>query len=151
MHYFQPQINIIYSVTGRDHKILWRRHEFAYFISYLFTFIYRPDQPDGRVARHCGLLQVSVYTKCIENMNMYHFEFSFGNSFSIIFSEFMKLIWKIMSDFSFQELGVGGGLLPWWNNIIFLEVYMEATFGDILSTGLLVSWHGYTVHKNLPQ
>lgn len=41
------------------------------------------NQSGEYVAKHCGLLQVSMFTKRIGNM--YHFELIFGNSFSIIF------------------------------------------------------------------
>lgn len=41
------------------------------------------DQSVEWVARHCGLLRVLLYTIRIENI--YYFELSFGNSFSIIF------------------------------------------------------------------
>ena len=51
------------------------------------------------VARHCGLLQVLLYTIRIENI--YYFELSFGNSFSIIFQNLWNKYEKLCLIFHF--------------------------------------------------
>lgn len=70
------------------------------------------NQSGEWVAKYCGLLQVSVYTKRIENI--YHFELSFGNSFWMIFQNLWNYrnmdnyVWTSISMLTFKKYCIWG-------------------------------------------
>lgn len=62
-----------------------------------FCLLFLTDQLGERVARHCGLLPVSVNAKRIEDYTSTILNCPFKNLFQFFFSE----KWEIMSDPSF--------------------------------------------------